>query len=56
MSAAEAIRRCPRAVFVRPRHNVYRDYSRQVWSTVRGIVPTLEQTGADWKVVQIHFS
>ena len=47
MSAAEAIRRCPQAVFVRPRHNVYRDYSRQVWSTVRGIVPTLEQTGAD---------
>jgi len=47
MSAAEAIRRCPQAVFVRPRHSVYRDYSRQVWSTVRGIVPTLEQTGAD---------
>ena len=47
MSAAEAIRRCPKAVFVRPRHSVYRDYSRQVWSTVRGIVPTLEQTGAD---------
>ena len=47
MSAAEAIRRCPSAVFVRPRHNVYREYSRDVWSTVRGIVPTVEQTGID---------
>jgi DNA polymerase IV len=47
MSAAEAIRRCPQAVFVRPRHTLYREYSRSVWTTVRGIVPTLEQTGAD---------
>ncbi len=47
MSAAEAIRRCPEAVFVRPRHSLYREYSRHVWSTVRGIVPTLEQTGID---------
>jgi DNA polymerase-4 len=47
MSAAEAIRRCPHAVFVRPRHTLYREYSRSVWATVRGIVPTLEQTGAD---------
>src|SRR6266571_3513488 len=47
MSAAEAIRRCPHAVFVRPRHSLYREYSRHVWSTVRGVVPTLEQTGLD---------
>jgi DNA polymerase-4 len=47
MSAAEAIRRCPEAVFVRPRHSLYREYSRTVWSTVAGIVPTLEQTGID---------
>jgi DNA polymerase-4 len=47
MSAAEAIRRCPHAVFVRPRHSLYREYSRHVWSTVRGIVPTVEQTGLD---------
>ena len=47
MSAAEAIRRCPHAVFVRPRHTLYREYSRHVWSTVRGIVPTVEQTGLD---------
>src|SRR5579859_994806 len=47
MSAAEALRRCPHAVFVRPRHSLYREYSRHVWSTVRGVVPTLEQTGLD---------
>src|SRR5436305_12188401 len=47
MSAAEALRRCPNAVFVRPRHSVYREYSRHVWSTLRGVVPTIEQTGID---------
>jgi DNA polymerase IV len=47
MSAAEALRRCPQAVFVRPRHTLYREYSRHVWSTVGGVVPTVEQTGID---------
>ncbi len=47
MSAAEARRRCPHAVFVRPRHDLYRDYSREVWSRVRGMVPTVEQAGID---------
>jgi DNA polymerase-4 len=47
MSAAEALRRCPHAVFVRPRHTLYREYSRHVWSTVAGVVSTVEQTGID---------
>jgi DNA polymerase-4 len=47
MSAAEALRRCPEAVFVRPRHSLYRDYSRTVWESVRAIVPTVERTGLD---------
>src|SRR5438034_8721764 len=47
MSCAEALRRCPQAVFVRPRHSLYRDYSREVWSTIREIVPTVEQAGTD---------
>lgn len=47
MSCAEALRRCPHATFVRPRHALYRDYSREVWSTVREIVPTVEQAGID---------
>src|SRR5205807_7638489 len=45
MSCAEALRRCPQAVFVRPRHSVYREYSRDVGACVRGIVPTVEQAG-----------
>ncbi len=47
MSCAEALRRCPTATFVRPRHSLYRDYSREVWSTIREIVPTVEQAGID---------
>jgi DNA polymerase-4 len=47
MAAAEALRRCPHAVFVHPRHSVYREYSREVWSTIREIVPTVEQAGID---------
>jgi DNA polymerase IV len=47
MSCAEAQRRCPNAVFVRPRHRVYSTYSREVWDTVRQVVPTIERTGLD---------
>jgi DNA polymerase-4 len=47
MSCAEALRRCPHAVFVRPRHSLYRQYSQAVWSAVREVVPTVEQTGID---------
>src|SRR5436189_3097650 len=47
MSASEALRRCPHATFVRPRHALYKDYSREVWSTIREFVPTVEQAGID---------
>jgi DNA polymerase-4 len=47
MSCAEALRRCPHVTFVRPRHTLYRDYSRHVWATVEGVVPTIERTGLD---------
>jgi DNA polymerase IV len=47
MSAAEALRRCRHAVFVRPRHRLYREYSQAVWTTVREVVPTVERTGLD---------
>ena len=46
MSCAEALRRCPHAIFVRPRH-VYREYSAAVWNAVREVVPTVERTGLD---------
>jgi DNA polymerase IV len=47
MSAAEALRRCPQAVFVRPRHSLYRQYSNAVWSAVGDVVPRVERTGLD---------
>jgi DNA polymerase IV len=47
MSCAEALRRCPHAVFVRPRRGVYSTYSKAVWDTVRQVVPTVERTGLD---------
>jgi DNA polymerase-4 len=47
MSCAEALRRCPHAVFIPSRHSLYREYSQHVWETVRGVVPTLERTGLD---------
>jgi len=47
MSAAEALRRCPEAVFVRPRHAVYRQYSQAVWAAVTEVVQRVERTGLD---------
>lgn len=47
MSCAEALRRCPEAVFVRPRHSLYRQYSQEVWRSVQEVVPTVERTGLD---------
>jgi DNA polymerase-4 len=47
MSCAEALRRCPRAVFIRPSHRLYSEYSQAVWAAVREVVPTVERTGLD---------
>jgi DNA polymerase-4 len=47
MSCAEALRRCPQAIFVRPRHTLYREYSQEVWTAVREVVPLVERTGLD---------
>jgi DNA polymerase IV len=47
MSCAEALRRCPHAVFVQPRHGEYSAYSRRVWDAIREVVPTVERTGLD---------
>lgn len=47
MSSAEALRRCPAVVFVRPRHALYRQYSQAVWTCVEEVVPRVERTGID---------
>jgi DNA polymerase-4 len=53
MSAAEARRRCPQAVFIRPRHRLYSAYARAVWSAVQEVVPTVERTGMDEGYLQL---
>ena len=47
MSAAEALRRCPHAVFLQPSKRLYSRYSLDVWAAVREVVPTVERTGLD---------
>jgi DNA polymerase IV len=53
MSCAEALRRCPHAVFLRPDHTRYRRVSRAVWDAVREVVPTVERTGLDEGYLQL---
>ena len=47
MSAAEALRRCPDAVFVRPDIAHYREWSARVWDVVRRLSPAVEVLGLD---------
>src|SRR5262249_14976375 len=47
MSCAEALRRCPQAVFVRPDFDRYRRRSRAVWALVSSLVERVEQVGID---------
>ncbi|HEY7018437.1 MAG TPA: DNA polymerase IV [Gaiellaceae bacterium] len=47
MSCAEALRRCPQAVFLQPRKRLYSEYSKAVWASIREVVPTVERTGMD---------
>jgi DNA polymerase-4 len=47
MASAEARRRCPHVVFVRPDHRAYREWSRRVWTLVRDMAPVVEQVGID---------
>jgi DNA polymerase-4 len=47
MSSAEARRRCPHVVFLRPDHRTYREWSRGVWSLVESVAPVVEQVGID---------
>jgi len=53
MSCAEALRRCPEAVVVHPRHHLYSQVSRRVWDVIREVVPTVERTGLDEGYLQL---
>jgi DNA polymerase-4 len=47
MSSAEARRRCPGVIFVRPDHRTYREWSARMWGLVREMAPVVEQVGID---------
>ena len=47
MSCAEALRRCPQAVFIEPSRRLYSAYSEAAWGAVRQVVPVVERTGLD---------
>ena len=47
MSCAEARRRCPEVVFVRPDIAHYREWSARVWELVREMSPAVEVLGLD---------
>ena len=47
MSSAEALRRCPEVIFIRPHMSLYVEYSHAVWQAVREVVPVVEQVGID---------
>ena len=47
MSCAEALRRCPDVVFVRPDMEHYREWSGRLWALVRELSPVVEQVGID---------
>ncbi len=53
MSAAEARRRCPQAVFMRPRHRLYSTYAKAIWNAIQEVVPTVERTGMDEGYLQV---
>ncbi len=53
MSAAEALRRCPDAIFVRPDHDRYRQRSRAVWDWIRGRMSCVEQVGIDEGYIEL---
>ena len=47
MSCAEALRRCPHVVFVRPDMAAYREWSERLWDVLRELSPAVEQLGMD---------
>lgn len=47
MPTAQALRRCPQAIVVRPRHALYKEYSRRVMEIFRQFSPEMEQLSID---------
>ena len=47
MPMSQAVRLCPQAVVLRPRFDLYRQYSREVMAILRTVTKELEQTSID---------
>ena len=47
MPTAQALRRCPQAVVVPPRHALYKEYSQRVMAIFRRFSPVMEQISID---------
>lgn len=53
MSCAEARRRCPDVVFVRPDIPHYREWSGRLWSLLRELAPAVEVVGLDEGYIEL---
>lgn len=54
MPLSQALRLCPHAIVVPPRHGVYSEYSRRVMSILREYSPLVEQVSIDEAYVEIE--
>ena len=54
MPLREALRLCPQAIVVTPRHGVYSDYSQRVMNLVREYSPQMEQVSIDEAYIEIE--
>lgn len=56
MPMAEAVRRCPHATIVRPRHGRYTDVSRAVFAVIGRFTPLIEKLSVDEAFVDVTAS
>jgi DNA polymerase-4 len=54
MSSAEARRRCPDAVFLRPNMSAYREWSTRLWDMVEPECEVFEQAGIDEAYLELN--
>lgn len=53
MSAAKAIKRCPQAIFVKPRMYRYKEISKAVMEIFRTVTPAIEQLSVDEAFIDV---
>ncbi len=53
MPVSQALKLCPQAIVLPPRHSLYRDYSRRVMAILRQASPLVEQLSIDEAYVDL---